>query len=87
MSKFEILCVTMHQNDFSKIEKMKDKKDELKALGHLVKRNLLLYLFWVVIQLPIFVYGNHYHVDFFGKGIWQNVLHLHQHGTSRHKRL
>ena len=22
MSKFEILCVTMHQNDFSKIEKM-----------------------------------------------------------------
>ena len=58
---------------FSKIEKMKDKKDELKALGHLVKRNLLLYLFWVVIQLPIFVYGNHYHVDFFGKGIWYTI--------------
>ena len=58
---------------FSKIEKMNDKREELNALWHLVKRNLLLYAFWVAVQFPIFLYSNHYYVDFFGKGIWYAI--------------
>lgn len=58
---------------FSKIEKANDTKEERQALWHLVKRNLLLYLFWVVIQFPIFLYSNHYYVDFFTEGLWYAI--------------
>jgi len=58
---------------FSKIQKLDNRKDELNALAHLVKRNLFLYVSWVVIQLPILVYGGHYHKDFLRKGLW-NLL-------------
>ena len=50
MSKFEILCVTMHQNDFSKIKEMNIRSDvvfanqcdhtnyeELEFEGHIAK--------------------------------------------------
>lgn len=55
---------------FSKIQRFDNRKDELNALSHLVKRNLFLYVSWVVIQLPILVYGGHYHKNFFTKGLW-----------------
>ncbi len=58
---------------FSKLEKISDEKERRTALFHLVKRNLYLYLFWVVLQLPVFIYGKHYHTDFFPNGIFNTI--------------
>lgn len=58
---------------FSKVAKLSDDKEKQKALVRLVKRNIFLYLFWVVCQLPLIIYGHHYHIDFFQKGIWSTL--------------
>lgn len=54
---------------FSKVAILTDKKERRSALCRLAKRNIFLYLFWVVLQLPLIIYGHHYHIDFFTKGI------------------
>lgn len=54
---------------FSKIENLTDEKDRRTALIRLVKRNLCLYIFWVVLQLPLIIYGHHYHINFFTEGL------------------
>lgn len=60
---------------FSKVSRLSDEKEKRFALKHLIKRNLLLYLFWVILQLPLIIYGQHFHIDFFTKGIW-NALKI-----------
>ncbi len=58
---------------FSKVERLTKEKEKRSALWHLVKRNILLYLFWTAVQLPLFIYGNHYHIDFFKKGVFYTL--------------
>lgn len=58
---------------FSKVVRLADGAERRRALIRMVKRNLLLYLFWVVIQLPLIIYGHHFHIDFFTKGIWATL--------------
>ncbi len=58
---------------FAKVAFLTDETKKRSALKRLVKRNLLLYLFWVIIQLPIIIYGHHFHVKFFTKGIWATL--------------
>ena len=58
---------------FSKVTTLTDEKERRFALKRLAKRNIFLYLFWVILQLPLIVFGHHYHVDFFTTGIWNTL--------------
>ncbi len=58
---------------FSKIRKLDSKKERNTALFHTVKRNLLLYLIWSVVQLPIVIFMRGYHHDFIPSGAWAIV--------------
>ncbi len=58
---------------FSKIKKAGSEKEKNKALFHTVKRNLLLYLIWSVVQLPLVIFMRGYHHDFFPDGAWAAV--------------
>lgn len=58
---------------FTKNASLQTKKEKNAALFKTIKRNLLLYLFWAIIQLPIVIYMRGYHHDFFFDGIL-NVL-------------
>ena len=49
---------------FSKINSISE-KEKPAALLRFVKRNLGLYLFWAIIQLPVKIYVNGYFNDFF----------------------
>ena len=55
---------------FLKIEKMSDEQGRRNALIHFVKRNLLLYLLWSAVQLPIILYVRGYYRDF----SWRDLL-------------
>lgn len=58
---------------FSKIQRLSSDTEKKIALWKLVKRNLLLYLFWGVAQLPIIVFARHYYVNFFVVGLWNTI--------------
>ena len=58
---------------FSKVSSLNEEKQRIFALKRLVKRNIMLYLFWVVVQLPIIIFGHHFHINFFTKGIWETL--------------
>ncbi len=58
---------------FSKLEGIPNKRERHKALKHLVKRNVYLYIAWTIIQLPMLIYGKHYHTAFFENGIWYTL--------------
>lgn len=53
---------------FLKLHKCDNSTEKRVVLLQTIKRNLLLYLFWSLIQLPIVIYARGYHRDFLWKG-------------------
>ena len=58
---------------FSKISTLPDAKSKNHALKRLVKRNTYLYLFWVILQIPIQLTAYHYPISFSLHGIWTAI--------------
>lgn len=58
---------------FSKLEGVHDEKERHSALKHLVKRNVYLYIAWTIIQLPMLIFGKHYHTALLKEGIWYTL--------------
>lgn len=58
---------------FSKNKNLSSQKEKNDALLRFVKRNLLLYLFWSLMQFPIMMYIRGYHHDLFPYGIWNAI--------------
>lgn len=54
---------------FLKLTKTEDKTERRKALFRFVKRNLLLYVIWAIIQLPLIIYFRDYYLNFFPNGL------------------
>lgn len=58
---------------FTKNAKLQTNKEKNTAFLKTIKRNLFLYLFWAIIQLPIVIFMRGYHHDFIFDGVL-NVL-------------
>lgn len=55
---------------FRKNKELQSKQQKNHALLRLLKRNLMLYLFWAVIQLPIVMYARGYYQGLSPNGLW-----------------
>lgn len=58
---------------FSKDQKLQSRNEKKAALGKLVKRNLLLYLFWAVVQFPFRIFLRGYHREGLLLGLWYTL--------------
>ena len=58
---------------FQKTKKLSDGKEKISALWHFVKRNLFLYLFWTILQMPIWIYTRGYYRDLFPNGFFSII--------------
>ena len=54
---------------FRKIAKTDSKEQQNKVFARFVQRNLLLYLLWTAIQLPMIIYARRYYENFFFGGL------------------
>ena len=58
---------------FSKNKKLNEKTEKREALVCFIKRNVLLYLFWAVLQLPVVMFMRGYFHDLFPNGVFSTV--------------